>query len=283
MAIAGFSAGGNYILDSTIFLEFIPSKKAWLVTLLSIWWAVGYTIAGLFAWGFLSNYSCQFGPPKKKPPPCKKADNMGWRYMHWSLGALVFVMSLLRVTVLRLQHPAKWLITQGRDNEVIETLEGIATKYGRPLSLTLERLLSFGEVQEAKRSKWSARRILNHVGALFQTRKLAYSTSILLLTWATIGVAYPLFYVFLPYYLALRGYKENKSSNYLTWRNYAINKACGLFGPLIAAYLVQTRLLGRKGTLATGSLLTMAFLFGYTQVTTPEQNLGLVCSISVVS
>lgn len=283
VAIAGFSAGGNYILDSTIFLEFVPSNKAWLVTLLSIWWAVGYTVSGLFAWAFLSNYSCVLGPPGKKPLPCHRADNMGWRYLHWSLGALVFVLSILRITVLRLQHSPKWLITQGRDSEMLETLQGIASKYNRPLSLKLEGLLAFGEVKEAKSSPWSARRLKAHVGALFQTRKLAYSTSLLFLTWAIIGIAYPLFYVFLPYYLALRGYKAGKSSNYLTWRNFAVNKICGLFGPIIAAYLVQTKLLGRRGTLALGSLLTMAFLFGYTQVKTPEQNLGIVCSISVVS
>ncbi|KAI9795937.1 MAG: hypothetical protein M1833_006585 [Piccolia ochrophora] len=283
VAIAGFSAGGNYILDSTVFLEFVPSKKAWLVTLLAIWWAIGYTVAGLFAWAFLSNYSCEFGPPGKKPLPCKRADNMGWRYLHFSLGALVLVLSILRVTVLRLQHPAKWLITQGRDSEVVENLQGIATKYNRPLSLTVEQLLAYGEVDDVKQSVWSARRLKAHVGALFQTRKLAYSTGVLFLVWGIIGIAYPLFYVFLPYYLALRGYKAGQSSNYLTWRNFAVAKVCGLFGPAIAAYLVETRLLGRRGTLAVGSLLTMIFLFGYTQVKTPGQNLGIVCSISVVS
>ena len=177
------------------------------MTLLSIWWAVGYTTAGLFAWAFLSNYSCKPGAPKKKPPPCKRADNMGWRYLHFSLGALVFVASILRVAVLRLQHSSKWLITQGRDAEVIGTLQSIATKYNRPLSLTLENLISFGEVKDAKTSPWSARRLAAHVRVLFQTRKLAYSTVILFLTWATIGIAYPLFGVFLPYYLANRGYK----------------------------------------------------------------------------
>ncbi|KAG8532385.1 uncharacterized protein KY384_002870 [Bacidia gigantensis] len=283
VAIAGFSAGGNYILDSTVFLEFVPSNKAWLVTLLSIWWAIGYTVSGLFAWAFLSNYSCTLAPKGKTQLPCHRADNMGWRYLHWSLGALVFVLSILRLTVLRLQHSAKWLITQGRDSEVLDTLQKIATTYRRPLSLKLEDLLALGEVADARTSVWSPRRLKAHVGQLFQTHKLAYSTSMLFLVWAIIGIAYPLFYVFLPYYLALRGYQAGKSSNYITWRNFAVNQVCGLFGPIIAAWLVQQRFVGRKGTLAIGALLTMAFLFGYTQVTISEQNLGLVCAISVVS
>ena len=62
-----------------------------------------------------------------------------------------------------------------------------------------------------------------------------------------------------------------------------INKVCGLFGPIIAAYLVQTKLFGRRGALVLGALLTGIFLFGYTQVKTPQQNLGVVCAISVVS
>lgn len=62
-----------------------------------------------------------------------------------------------------------------------------------------------------------------------------------------------------------------------------INKVCGLFGPIIAAYLVQTKLLGRRGALVVGAVLTGIFLFGYTQIKTPTQNLGVVCAISVVS
>ena len=77
--------------------------------------------------------------------------------------------------------------------------------------------------------------------------------------------------------------QKGVSSNYLTWRNFVVQQVCGLFGPIIAAYLVQSKLLGRRGALAIGAALTGAFLFGFTQITTPTQNLGLVCAISVVS
>lgn len=53
ISMAAFGAGGNLILDTTVFLEYLPSNKQWLVSLLAAWWGVGCTIAGLVAWGFM--------------------------------------------------------------------------------------------------------------------------------------------------------------------------------------------------------------------------------------
>lgn len=53
IAMAAFGAGGNLVLDTTVFLEFLPSNKQWLVSWLAAWWGIGTTIAGLVAWGFM--------------------------------------------------------------------------------------------------------------------------------------------------------------------------------------------------------------------------------------
>lgn len=58
MAIYSAGAVGNYILDATNLLEFLPTGYAWLVTFMAVWWAVGYTITGLLAWFIMSNFSC---------------------------------------------------------------------------------------------------------------------------------------------------------------------------------------------------------------------------------
>ncbi|RMD39158.1 hypothetical protein DV735_g5971, partial [Chaetothyriales sp. CBS 134920] len=58
VAIYSAANGGNYILDTTNLVEFLPVSHTWLVTFMSIFWAVGYTITGLLAWAFLGNYSC---------------------------------------------------------------------------------------------------------------------------------------------------------------------------------------------------------------------------------
>lgn len=56
VSLIGFGAGGGLVLDTTIFLEFLPSKQRWVLTLMACWWGIGQTIAGLIAWGFLCEY-----------------------------------------------------------------------------------------------------------------------------------------------------------------------------------------------------------------------------------
>jgi hypothetical protein len=37
---------------------------------------------------------------------------MGWRYLMYTMGAMIFVMSLLRITVIRLKETPKFLLGQ---------------------------------------------------------------------------------------------------------------------------------------------------------------------------
>jgi hypothetical protein len=281
VAIYSAGAGGNYILDATNFLEFLPVTHTWLVTFMSIWWAVGYTITGLFAWGFMSNYSCD---PDATVAECTRQDNMGWRYLHFTAGSFVLVLSLMRLLVIRMQQTPKWLLSQNRDEEVFHVLSGLATTYNRPLSLDLDSLKSVGRVLHTEKSPWSWFRMKKHFAGLFETKILAYSTLMIFANWFVIGMVSPLYSVFLPYYLASRGEALNGStSNYTVWRDYAINQVAGLLGPIVAGILVETQLIGRRGTLAIGALTTTVLQFGYTQIKTPAQNLGVSAAISAAS
>jgi hypothetical protein len=215
VAIYSAGAGGNYILDATNFLEFLPVTHTWLVTFMSVWWAVGYTITGLFAWGFMSNYSCD---PDATVAECTRADNMGWRYLHFTSGSLVLVLSILRLLVVRMQQTPKWLLSQNRDEEVFSVLSGLAQKYNRPLSLRLEDLQSIGRVLHTEKSRWSWFRLRAHFLGLFSTKLLAYSTSMIIANWFVIGTVSPLYSVFLPYYLRSRGEAlSGTASNYTTY------------------------------------------------------------------
>ncbi|KAK5991612.1 hypothetical protein PT974_09897 [Cladobotryum mycophilum] len=49
VAIYSSGAGGNFIVDATSFLEFLPTSYMWLVTFMAVFWPVGYTINGLLA------------------------------------------------------------------------------------------------------------------------------------------------------------------------------------------------------------------------------------------
>ena len=74
VALSGFGGGGNLIMDTAVFLEYLPSKSQWLLTFMACWWGVGQIIAGcvpfssaltstthcnrFIAWGFIPNYCC---------------------------------------------------------------------------------------------------------------------------------------------------------------------------------------------------------------------------------
>jgi hypothetical protein len=236
----------------------------------------------LFAWGFLPNYSCE------DAADCTRANNQGWRYVWYTSGAFVFVLSILRITIIRLEETPKFLLAEGKDADAVRVLQNIATKYQRPCSLTLERLEAYGITQARSTTAAglsqrliSPKEVLLHLQGLYATRRMGWSTTLVWFSWLLIGLAYPLYNVFLPTYLASRGASFGESSQYITWRNYAINNTCSIFGPVVAGFMCRSRWFwGRRGTMIIGALITMVFFFCYTQVRTASQNLGFTCAIS---
>jgi hypothetical protein len=181
---------------------------------------------------------------------------MGWRYVYFTCGAIVFAMSMARVLVIRFHETPKYTLCQNKDEEVVKTLKTIAEKYHRPCSLTVEQLQSCGNVNSAHASKhMSLKELKMHLSGLFMTKKMIVSTVLVWLSWIVIGLAYPLFFIFLPDYIASRGADFGEDSAYVTWRDYAITNALAIPGPLIAGCLCRTRLLGRKYTMVIGALL----------------------------
>jgi MFS family permease len=188
VCLSAFGAGGNLVLDTAVFLEYLPSKYQWLLTLMAAWWGVGQLVAGLLAWAFLPNFSCA-GPESETGVPCNWQTNPGWRYVWFVSGALVFTMSIARVTVIRLKETPKYLVGEGRDEEVVETLQFIAKKYDRPCSLTLETMQACGvsEVEGRRhgKAKFSFGEVGMHFKGLFATRKMGLSTSLIWFSWVS--------------------------------------------------------------------------------------------------
>ncbi|OLN87727.1 putative MFS-type transporter PB1E7.08c 2 [Colletotrichum chlorophyti] len=279
IAISAFGAGGNLVLDPTVFLEFLPSNKQWTVTALALWWGLGQAVTGFIAWGFLTQerWNCTAGQS------CNWSNNPGWRYVSFTAGAFVFATSVARVTVIRLQETPKYLLSVGRDADLVRNYQKLSKKYDRPCSLTEERLAACGTIRKAGEDRNSVRFVLRelvfHVKGLFVTRKMALSTAMVWMSWTLIGLAYPLFYVFLPSYLATR-VPDSEETPYETWRNFTLTNISGVFGPLIAGVLADLPYIGRKYTMVIGSLLSMALFFAYTAVRTADQNIGLSCAIA---
>jgi len=244
---------------------------------------IGQLVAGFFAWGFIPNYSCTDPSIDPSAAPCTKSNNQGWRYVWYSSGSLVLVMSILRVTIIQLKETPKFLVGEGRDAECVETLQFIATKYNRPCSLTLELLQECGAIDRAAarggKSKWGFGEVGMHLRGLYSTKRIGISTTLIWFSWTLIGLAYPLYNVFLPAYLASRGAQFGQTSPYITWRNYTLVNFSGIWGPVLAGWMCGTRL-GRKYTMVIGALVTMSFFFAYTQVRTATQNVAFTCIIN---
>ena len=271
--------GGNLPVDGALFLEFLPFVSGNMLTMLSVWWPVGQLIGSLLAWAYIPNYSCA------GYEGCTKEKNMGWRYLVLTLGAITFVMFILRFFFFHLHESPKYLLSRGRQEEAVASVHGIAYKNGTQTWLTNEILneiggypegqeektkLSYGQIVGRFFSKFSMERI----GPLFANKRMGFNTALLWFCWATIGMGYPLFNAFLPQYLATSGGEAN--SNYITYRNYAITSIVGLPGSILACWTVEIKYIGRKGTMAIATLITGVLLFCFTAST--NSGIQLLCS-----
>jgi MFS family permease len=289
-SLIGTAAGGNVPVDSMIFLEFVPGSHQYLVTALSAWWNLGQVIVSLVAWVFLANFSCP-----TDAEVCRKADNMGWRYTMITLGGMALAFALIRILIFKMPESPRFLLAKGRDAEAVDAVNYVARCNKVPEPLTLEMLQSVDaqlgivtNIEEGQAMKLSHTQILKdnlrdfkpmNYKALFQTRKLGQQTAILWGIWLTIGIAYPLFFNFLPTYLSQRFPSGTLDS---TYRNYCIVSAIGVLGPISASILVRTRL-GRRWCMAISAIVTGAFLFGYTAAHTRSMDLAFNCLSSLLA
>jgi hypothetical protein len=86
--------------------------------------------------------------------------------------------------------------------------------------------------------------------------------------------SYPLYNVFLTYYLQAHGANLGDGSNYQTYRDLAISSVVGIFGPLLSAYLVSVRKLKHQWSLFITSCICAIFAGLFTQVRTEAQNIA---------
>lgn len=198
---------------------------------------------------------------------------------------------ILRFIVFQMFESPKFLLSKGRQAEAVAVVHGLAYKNKKKTWLTEEILNEVGGYPAAENdtklgNKEIVGRTLNkfstqRVGPLFANKKLGLTTILLWIMWATIGMGYPLFNGFLPQYLSqATGDNGSSVSTNVTYRNYAITTVVGVPGSLIAYFTVDIKYIGRKGTIASATLITGIFLFLFT--TSTDSNFQLAFS-SLVS
>jgi MFS family permease len=272
--------GGNLPVDSAIFLEFLPGSHQYLLTVLSIFWALAQLFASLIAWPLLGYMTCQ------EKTECTKEANMGWRYFMITIGGFAMVMFVLRFCFTLYESP-KYLMGRGRDEDAVRVVHEVARRNGKESTLTLADLEAVGGRQQTDAAAIISRRLekinFTHVRSLFATPKMAWSTSVIVVVWGLIGLGFPLYNAFLPYIQATRGADFGDGSTYLTYRNSLIIAVLGVPGALIGGALVEIPRFGRRGTLSVSTALTGVFLFGSTTALSSEALLGWNCAYNFMS
>jgi MFS family permease len=284
-ALWSFGVGGNLPVDSAIFLEFLPASHQYLLTVLSVDWALAQVITNLVAWPLLGNYTCQQGQET-----CTKSQNMGWRYLLIALGGLTLLMFLIRFVAFTIFESPKYLMSKGRDEEAVRIVHEVAKRNGTTSDLTIEDLRACepeGYVAATDVSA-SVKRYLQKVDSkqirtLFSTKKLALSTGLIMAVWGFIGLGYPLYNAFLPYIQSTRGAKFEDAGTYIIYRNNLIIATLGIPGALLGALLIELPYIGRKGALFASTVATGAFLYASTTATTSTQLLGWNCAFNFCS
>jgi MFS family permease len=204
---------------------------------------------------------------------CLKEDNAGWRYTLYTLGATVLVLAAVRFFVFDFPESPYFLLSRGRDAEAVKVVQEIARRSKRSCNLTVECFAEvndrFGREPQQGDVKRSVKEIFllqfqalhwRNLRPLFGTPKLALQTCIIMWIWAAIGVAYPLYSYFLPVYLEAQfSAIDPNYSLASTYQQYCYIAACTVPGPIIAGWLVETRL-GRRYTMAIGTVVSGVFL-----------------------
>ncbi|PWY78102.1 sugar transporter [Aspergillus sclerotioniger CBS 115572] len=297
-ALWSFGVGGNLPVDSAIFLEFLPGSHQYLLTVLSINWALAQVLANLVAWPLIGEMTCS------SAENCSRSTNMGWRYFLITMGGLALFMCLARWVFFTLFESPKFLMGKGRYEESVSVIHEVARRNGTTSSLCIDDLLDecttsgTGTTATSTPTVPTPRHGLSaadqlrmrlepltapYVRALFSTPRRAWTTSLMIFIWALIGLGFPLYNNFLPYLQQTRGIQFGDGSTYITYRNSLIIAAVGVPGSLVGGVMVEMPRFGRKGTLSLATLLTGAFLLASTSATTSAALLGWNCAYSFTS
>ncbi|CAK5284790.1 unnamed protein product [Mycena citricolor] len=295
LACIGFGVGGNLPVDGALFLEFLPGPYQYLLTFLSVWWAIGQVVGSLISWVFLAKFSCDttlVGTVLANGSiyQCDNTNNNGWRYSYYTLGAMMLFLGIVRIFVFPMDESPKFLLSIGRDQDAVDVVHRIAKKNKVQCKLTVQDLHDAAspwiepgeEIPPVKFSTWGL--IKNswehlsgeNIKGLFATPRLAYSSGLIIFIYGSLGLAYPLFNAFLGGYLSSREKSTGNTGIDATYSAYTYQAACGVAGSFLAALMVQWSRAGRKFSMAFFTIMSGVFLFALTAARTSVQVNALV-------
>ena len=115
---------------------------------------------------------------------------MGWRYLLFVLGGITLVLWVSRFFLFNLLESPRYLIGKGEDEKAVKIIHQLAQYNKKESSLSLDQLKMIEERQPSEKPKGgkavlsqTSNYTVGHIKALFRTRKMAYSTSLLISIW----------------------------------------------------------------------------------------------------
>ncbi|KAK4054741.1 hypothetical protein OIV83_000665 [Microbotryomycetes sp. JL201] len=270
-AFCGFGLGGNIPIDATIFLEFVPVKRRWLLVALSMFQPLGVVVCSLIAWGLVPRYS----------------------YLMFTLGAITLFCFFVRFFLFTFRESPKYLVSRGRDAEAIDVVHKIAAFNRVEATLSLESFndlarkmsddsssdvktpvaTTAGDVLAAHRRKFYD---MSHLKLLFSSKKTAFTTVMLFLVYMSDYWAFTIAGSFLPTILAQKGATRNISINE-TYRNYVIIYTPGIVGVLIGVLLTFVPRFGMRFALFASFCLMGISLFLFVVIDNQAGNVAFNC------
>lgn len=296
-AFVGLGIGGNIPIDTTICLELLPQNKRWLLPCLSIFQPLGVVVCSALAYAFIPTFSCAPNLPSCNNVAsgvqcCSKADNYGWRYLLFTIGALTIAVFLARFALFRFQESPKFLLSRGKDEKAVKVLQYIAKYNKRSCNVTLEsfssltddsrtsdrddvsegQTLAVGSGSKLKDLSWSDKVKLEliRLKALFSSPAMAWLTVCIWMVYAWDYWGFTISGAYLPLILQRKGAEIGVSLK-STYLSFIYIYLFGFPGVLLGTTIYKWR----QPSMIISSALFGAMLFTFATVDTEASYIGI--------
>ena len=272
LCFLGVGVGGNIPVDGSLFLEFLPAEKRYLLVFLTVFWSVSDSISRLLSYLLIPSNTCA------NANDCNPDNNRGWRYYLMVLSAISIFMLCFRFFFKIMETP-RYLISRNRLQEGLDVLQTLADQNKSDMDLTLEDLESI-HPPDTLESLWKKLEMqFTHILSI----DLRVTTLLLWGIWLLLSMGTSMFFSFLPVFLkSSSSYNGHDLTLDETYRNYFITIACGIPGTLMASYCVDS-VLGRRGVLFLACIGSAVSLYLFTYFTTWKGQLGSSCVLQFMA
>ncbi|KAJ5593393.1 hypothetical protein N7537_010297 [Penicillium hordei] len=158
---------------------------------------------------------------------------MGWRYIDIVLGGICLIMFIVHCLILGIHESPKWLVSKGRIDDAVKALNSISSKNKSECTADLQQSINIPQEQAANptwledvisiRELFCGQKNIKltngahdvTLGVCWNLGNLACRLSIpRIICWLILSNSYPLYDVFLPYYLEVHAANLGDSINY---------------------------------------------------------------------